>query len=98
MDRKTLESVAQYLQVKMRDCASFAENSPHEITRHDASAQRRAYETTLGYVEFELSSLPTPMSLTPIDEALSYHDIRKQLDEARAELSRIARLAQEAIR
>ena len=100
VDRKTLEAVLGYVQKKYNDADRVATNSSQQISRVDASAQCTAYRTIYTWVTWELGSLPetAPVEPAKADDSLSYHDVRNQLDEARAKLARIEQLARESIR
>lgn len=100
MDRKTLEEVRRFIDHKIADADRAYKTSPSDDVSRRAGHCKQALEDVRAYLQFELSSLTasTPVEPAKVDDSLSYHDLRKQLDEARAELARIARLAQEAIR
>jgi len=100
MDRKTLEAVEQLIQHRYNHAYQSHVNSPHRETREaawHAMSICNSLSVSIG-VMMESAQPPTLAPPAPIDDSLSYHDLRKKLDEARAELARIARLAQEAIR
>lgn len=100
MDRKTLEDVRRVIERSIAEADRVYRTSPIDSESKRAGYYKQAFENVWAYLQFELSSLTVSAPAEPaqVDETLSYHDIRKQLDEARAELERIARLAQEAIR
>lgn len=99
MDRKTLEEVRRVVEKKLGNADRIQRTSPNDELSQRAGHFKEAFQDVRDYLQFEISSLTlsAPVEPAPIDEALSFNDIRKQLDEARAELARIARLAQEAI-
>ena len=100
MDRKTLEAVERLLQQRYSQAYQSHANSPHRETREaawHAMSICNSLSASIG-VMMAGAQPPTLAPPAPIDDSLSYHDVRKRLDEARAELARIARLATEAIR
>lgn len=98
MDRKTLEAVEQLLQHRYNQASRLYDNSLNRETKETARHTMSVCTSLMASISVMMSSEPEPVKPTTIDDTLSWHDIRKQLDEARAELARIARLAQEAIR
>ena len=98
MDRKTLEAVERLLQQRYSQAYQSHANSPHRETREAAWHMMSVCNSLSASIGVMMpSETPAPVEPAKVDDSLSYHDVRKQLDEARAELARIARLAQEAI-
>lgn len=100
MDRNTLEEVRRFIERRIADADRAYKTSPIDDVARRAGHCKQALEDVRAYLQFEISSLTasTPVEPAKVDDLLSYNDVRKQLDEARAELARIARLATEAIR
>ena len=99
MDRKTLEAVEQLIQHRYNQAYQSHVNSPHRETREAAWHMMSVCNSLSASIAVLMpSEAAAPVEPAKVDDSLSYHDVRRKLDEARAELARIARLAQEANR